>query len=226
MNPFVKQVALELYWLQPPPVFIGGSVLGFYLDAFGRSQLRTTLDVDIIIPAVTTYHLWTQLEAQLRKNHWNPDQEGPICRYRSPTGILVDFLPKEPNILGFAGIWYEEISKTPQIVLFDDISIQIAQPAHFLATKIEAFGDRGIQDPILNHDLEDIISLIDGCADLLSSIKKQNPTMRQWIQEKMIFISKQDWFQDAVTGNLPRGPNQQQREEHLFQKWSLIIQIN
>ena len=33
-------------------------------------------------------------------------------------------------------------------------------------------------------------------------------------------------FQDAVTGNLPRGPNQQQREEHLFQKWSFIIQIN
>ena len=225
MNPFVKQIAMELSWLQLSPVFIGGSVLGFYLDAFGRSQLRTTLDVDIIIPAVTTYHLWTQLEDQLRKKLWIPTQDGPICRYRSPTGILVDFLPKQPNILGFAGMWYEDISKAPQTVVIDDISIQIAQPAHFLATKIEAFWDRGMQDPILSHDLEDIISLIDGCTDLLSSIHNQNPTIRLWIQEKMAFISEQDWFQDAVMGNLPRGPSQMQREEHLFQKWSHIMQM-
>ena len=225
MNPIVKQIAMELSWLQPSPVFIGGSVLGFYLDAFGRSQLRTTLDVDIIIPAVTTYHLWTQLESQLRKNLWVPAQEGPICRYCSPTGILVDFLPKQPSILGFAGMWYEDISKAPQTVVIDDISIQIAQPAHFLATKIEAFWDRGLQDPMLSHDLEDIISLMDGCTELLSSINNQNPTIRLWIKEKTAFISEQDWFQDAVVGNLPRGPNQIQREEHLLQKWSDIMQM-
>lgn len=224
MNPFVKQVAIELIWLQPDPVFIGGSVLGYYLDAFGRSQLRTTLDVDIIVPAISTYPLWSKLEAQLRSKGWNPHQDGPICRYRSPSGILVDFLPNQPEILGFAGKWYSDICLHPSVIMIDEISIHLAQPAHFLSTKLEAFFDRGMQDPIMSHDLEDIVSLIDGCHALFDSLQRQKAEIRDWIQKKMAFIASQEWFFDSVMGNLPRGPNQQKRVQMFLKKWQTMTQ--
>jgi hypothetical protein len=60
------EVARELAWLAPPPVFIGGATIGLFIDAFGKSQLRTTKDVDCIVPAVTTQVGWFALEGELR----------------------------------------------------------------------------------------------------------------------------------------------------------------
>lgn len=46
----LDRVAGELAWLSPPPVFLGGATIGLFLDAFGRAQLRSTQDIDCIVP--------------------------------------------------------------------------------------------------------------------------------------------------------------------------------
>ena len=74
----LAEVAEELAWLAPAPVFIGGSTIGLFLDALGRDQLRPTKDVDCIVPAVLTRTDWFQLESELRRRGWQPDPDGPI----------------------------------------------------------------------------------------------------------------------------------------------------
>lgn len=39
-----------------------------------------------------------------------------------------------------------------------------------MATKLEAFRDRGNNDVYLNHDLEDIVTVVDGREELLSEL--------------------------------------------------------
>ncbi len=102
----LSQVAQELDWLESKPVFVGGATLGLYLDEMGRSQLRTTYDVDCIIPSITSRTGWWQLEKQLRSRGWAPDSTGPICRYLSPGGAIVDLMTVDPAVLGFSGRWY------------------------------------------------------------------------------------------------------------------------
>jgi len=221
----IKHLVQELSWLEPPPVFIGGATIGLYLDAFGRSQLRTTIDVDIIVPRITTYLQWTVLEAKLREHSWSPMMKGPICRYVSPSGILVDMLPCHPEILGFAGKWYPVIAEDYIEVVVDGVAIRIAQPAHLLASKIEAFEDRGNDDPVMSHDFEDIVSLVDGCGGLFASVVEQSDVTRNWIVAKLQHFQQSNWFIDATLGSLPRGGNQGDREKQFMDKWKRLTDL-
>lgn len=76
----LAEVVVELSWLEPPPVFIGGATIGLFLDEFGRSQLRPTKDVDCIVPSIATAIAWFELESELRRRGWHPDPHGPRCR--------------------------------------------------------------------------------------------------------------------------------------------------
>jgi|SRR5664279_4669267 len=49
---------------------------------------------------------------------------------------------------------------------------------HFLATKFEAFNDRGGRDVYLSHDLEDIVTVIDGRAELADELAQADATLR------------------------------------------------
>ena len=95
----VDAVAAGLAWISPEPVYVGGATIGLFLDALGRSQLRATLDVDCIVPSVVTRVAWWKLEEGLRARGWSPDPDGPICRYRSPGGVLVDLMSEDPGVL-------------------------------------------------------------------------------------------------------------------------------
>jgi hypothetical protein len=176
MIEWLQQISKELEWLEPPPIFIGGSALALYLDPFSRSQLRTTKDVDIIVCKIKTYLDWSLLEKTLRLRGWKPNMsdDAPLCRYISPSEILVDFMSPSEEVLGFTNQWYSEIKDATQEYQIGEHSILIAQPAHFLATKLEAHLSRGKDDPWMSHDLEDIVALVDGCTELIESIKKQN----------------------------------------------------
>jgi len=63
----LDQVAADLEWLVPEPVFVGGATIGLFLDDLGRSQLRPTLDVDCIAPQLVSRAAWYQLEAVKRR---------------------------------------------------------------------------------------------------------------------------------------------------------------
>ena len=69
----------ELHWLETPPIFVGGAALHCYLDAFARSQLRTTKDIDLILFQITSSMQWIEFEEQLRQMKWSPDMNGPMC---------------------------------------------------------------------------------------------------------------------------------------------------
>lgn len=202
----LADVAQELEWLSPAPVFIGGSTIGLFLDALGRDQLRPTKDVDCIVPTVLSRTDWFQFEAELRHRGWQPDPDGPICRYRSPRSHTVDLLGARPEVQGFAGAWFERATRsTEQHVLSSTVTVTTPTLPYLLACKVEAFRHRGAKDPLASADLEDLVALLDGCQTLDSAFDRAESDVQRFIAAWCGSLILDDALRAAAEGQLPRG---------------------
>ena len=199
------EVAEEVAWMVPPPIFIGGATVGLFLDDFGRSQLRTTKDVDCIVPTLVSRPSWFALEETLRSRGWHPDVDGPVCRYRSPRGHLVDFLAVHPDIQGFAGRWFAAALASASAHIVGGKELWVPDAAHLLACKLEAYEDRGAADPLLSKDLEDIVALVDGCGVLLETVARAPLPVCDYVRERVAVLLVNEEAMEAVAGHLPRG---------------------
>lgn len=140
--------------------FVGGAALCVLVDSPDLMDLRPTLDVDVVVSAVS-YAQYSELEAALRKAGFRHGQsrDAPICRWLID-GCKVDIMPQESGFLGMNSKWFAEVmgSATP-MDLGEGCIAKVITPACFLATKLEAFSDRGESDYYGSKDLEDIVTL-------------------------------------------------------------------
>lgn len=75
--------------------------------------------------------------------------------------------PAAENVLGFSNRWYDLALRTARIVQLPGggLPVRLIRPDCFLATKLEAFEDRGAGDYLGSHDLEDVLSVVDGRSE-------------------------------------------------------------
>lgn len=89
-------------------VFVGGATVTLWITDPGAPPVRPTKDVDVdVVVGVATRSAFHAFEARLREHRFAEDQEdGIICRWRHPaTGLILDAMPADPGILGFANRW-------------------------------------------------------------------------------------------------------------------------
>jgi hypothetical protein len=171
----IMVVAEALGDLRSQVVFVGGSVAELYATQPELSDIRPTIDVDCVVDIqIVTYSDYARLEEKLRKLGFANDtsENAPICR-KTYRGIIVDFMPVNPDILGFSNRWYKtgyenRIEKT----LPDRTAIYIFPVEYYVATKLEALNSRGGSDIRGSHDWEDIVYVLDNCDYFLSNLQK------------------------------------------------------
>lgn len=74
---------------------------------------------------------------------------------------MVDVIPTEAEVLGFTNKWYREaFAHAVYQKLPSGKSIKTVTAVYFIATKFEAFRNRGRGDVMASPDLEDIITMI------------------------------------------------------------------
>lgn len=208
-------VSGELAWLRPEPVFLGGATIALFLDAFGRSQVRHTDDVDLVVPSVASRSAWWALEEELRARGWSPDPDGPICRYRSPSGVVVDLMSEDPSILGFASRWYREVvARAEERQLSTGRTLRVPPPELLLACKLDAWRDRGQRDPYGSQDLEDVAALLDGCRELEERVASAEANLRQAIGEALSEIEQNHL--EALLGHVPRSGDRRSQEARIL----------
>lgn len=86
--------------------FVGGATIELWITDPGAPPVRATNDVDIVME-VATRNEFHAFEKRLREHRFGPDlEDGIICRWRHrENGLILDAMPTNPAILGFANRW-------------------------------------------------------------------------------------------------------------------------
>lgn len=183
--------------------FVGGSTTALLLtDTVTLESIRFTEDVDLIVGA-DSMGAWLQLKKQLRARGFTESMDDDIvCRMRLGD-LKVDFLPQDEKILGFTNRWYADALKSAHSYrLTDELTINLLDPVYFFATKLEAWRGRGNNDPLISHDLEDIIHLVDGREELLPELNQARPDVRGYIAQQVAKLLEHPGFEYAVQGTI------------------------
>lgn len=197
----VELVAQALGDLRERLVFVGGCAVDLLLTDTAAAPTRVTYDVDLVaqVAALAGYH---KLEEEFTKLSFKRDmsKDAPICRWRLGN-LEVDLMPMDTNVLGFANRWYPLAVQTAQlIVLPSGAAIRLIAAPVFLATKFEAFADRGKGDLLGSHDLEDIVNVLDGRPGIVGEIALSTMELRRYLADQCGALLVMPNFTDALQG--------------------------
>ncbi|OCW97600.1 hypothetical protein [Alishewanella sp. HH-ZS] len=199
------QVATALDELLPQVVFIGGCTTGLFLtDDFTKEQVRYTDDVDLIVHA-GGFGAWAQLAERLRQLGFRESMERDVICTMMLGRLKVDFMPDDDRILGFSNRWYRDAMATARdFTLTEAITIKLVEPVYFVATKLEAYLGRGNGDALSSHDIEDLINIFDGRAEIVAEVNAVDGELRDFIRIQLQALLDDANFEYAVqsaTGN-------------------------
>jgi predicted nucleotidyltransferase len=209
-------------------VFVGGCATGLLVTAPRAQPIRMTLDVDLVaeVASLSEYH---ELERKFEALGFVHDlsAEAPICRWQMGR-LVVDLMPSRSDILGFANAWYPMAIETAQrLTLPDtDLAIRLIRASVFIATKLVAFRDRGRGDFLASHDLEDIITIVDGREALREEVVSAPPALRRYIADEVGKLLAKDDFVSALSGQLPADAAAQSRLPLLMQRLRGLAKID
>lgn len=181
-------VALGLQELRQKVVFVGGAVINLYNDDIASEEIRPTEDIDMTLKS-ENYFEWTTIQERLSELEFFPDPFGhAICSYKFK-GIPIDIMPAENSAIGESNSWYEPGFKDLKtVVIGNNTSIQILSTPYFLATKFEAFKNRGFNDYRSSHDFEDIIFVLDNRTTIVNEILNADEVVKSYLKKEILFL--------------------------------------
>jgi len=104
-------------------------------------------------------------------------------------------------MMGFANRWYPLVARTcTDRVLPSGMTIRLISAPAFVATKFEAFSDRGQGAFLASHDLEDIINVLDGRPELADEVAQAPDELRAYLAYRCRALLEQSGFMDALPG--------------------------
>lgn len=110
--------------------------------------------------------------------------------------MQLDLVPLDEKVLGFANRWYR--------VGFD-------------ATKFEAFKDRGNNDVYLSHDLEDIMTVMEGRSSVAQEMATAHAAVRKHVGQSVAALLDMPTFHNALPGLLSDPEREQIIKTRLMQ---------
>ena len=185
-------------------VFLGGASIVLWITDPGAPPARPTKDVDVVVE-ITTRAQFYAFEERLRSLHFKEDKEdGVICRWHhDDSGLILDAMPSNASILGFANRWQgASIPHALKRGLPSGAKLRAAPPVYLLATKIEAFNDRGREDFLGSRDFSDIIVLVDGREELVAEARSAEPSLRAYLADELGRLLSHPRFRDGVSAAL------------------------
>lgn len=220
----ITAVANKLQTLCNDVTFVGGAVLGFLITDELTPDVRFTMDVDCIVNIVN-HSDYYKLSKKLREKGLKEIivSNHPICRWKCDH-VLVDIMPTDKKILGFSNRWYcDAIENSMMVNLNKNIQIKIISPTYFIATKLDAFFDRGKNDFLGSHDLEDIISLFDGRPEIVNDVKNSNNMVKNFITSTFSKFLKNKNFLNALPGHLNYSNEAEGRKNIVIDRMNAIF---
>lgn len=194
-------------------VFVGGATVELWITDPAAPDFRLTEDVDVVVKVATRQDYYG-IEMRLHDVGFHNDQEsGVICRFKHrESGLVLDVMPTEASILGFANRWQKEaFSHAVEVSLPEGQLIMALPPPYLLATKLEAFDSRNRLDFYGSRDWADVVALIDGREELPEEVAQAPEAVRAYVSDRLRELSEHRDFDAGVEGALPSSPESRDR---------------
>ena len=149
----------------------------------------------------------------------------PICRW-IVDDILVDLMPTSGEILGFSNLWYEAAMETATWTsLQSGEGVRVISSALFLATKLTAFHSRGQGDYRMSSDIDDIIAVVDGRAELCSEVSDAQTEVRIYIATEFTQLLNTNYFVESIDAHLSSDAASQSRITIVMERMGRIASL-
>jgi hypothetical protein len=206
-------------------VFLGGCATALLITDPAAPPMRATVDVDVIVEA-TSLSVYHRFSSKLRERSFSEDSSpgAPICRWLSGS-LVLDVMPTDPDLLGFGNQWFKKAFRAAErTALPSGKTIKLLPAPYFIATKIEAFDQRGDDDFLFSKDTEDVIAVIDGRAELAKEIIEAEHGLRRYITEHLSRWMENSDFLDALPGLMLPDSASQARVTTIMSRIEKIIE--
>jgi predicted nucleotidyltransferase len=98
--------------------------------------------------------------------------------------------------------WFKAGFDAAQIIELEDVKIKIMSVSYFLATKFEAFHNRGKSDPFGSPDFEDIVYILDNNADFIKELNNVPDDVKRYLELEFERLLYDKTLNEAILGNL------------------------
>lgn len=196
-----KKVALALGDLNEQVVYVGGAVVSLYIDDPAAEDIRPTKDIDLAFQIASFAKLEELREALNQRGFYQNSEDTVICRFRFED-LKVDVMATENIGWAPASPWFKSGFEKAIPITIDKVTIKVLSLPYFLATKLEAFFDRGIKDVYASHDLEDIVYLFNYTINIDSQLLASDIEVKTYLVEKLKEIRNHGTIVSAIRGSL------------------------
>jgi len=196
----VAEVAKALAELKNQMVFVGGAVVSLYADDPAADEIRPTADIDMTINLMK-FSNWAKMQERLAELNFYPDPFGhAICSYKYKD-IPVDIMPAEEGPLGPSNKWYVFGFNDLWKITVKDEEIQILSAPVYLATKFEAYNNRG-GDYRTSHDFEDIIYVLDNRIRIVPEIENAHKEIKEFLKKEINKILSSKFLEEILSSHI------------------------
>jgi predicted nucleotidyltransferase len=197
----LTSIAYAMGALREQVVFVGGCATGLLITQPLVADARATEDVDAIVEVASLVGYYA-LSRQLMEQGFKQTMANNTPPFRWYwNGMQLDLVPLDEKVLGFANRWYRPgFESAVTAILPSGLQLRHLSAPYFMATKLEAFKDRGNNDVYLSHDLEDVIAVVDGREELIHELTAARPDVRDFVAQTLLGILRQPDFTNVLPG--------------------------
>lgn len=196
----VAEIAEALQHFKDTVVFVGGAIVSLYTDDPAADEIRPTQDVDMTLNVINLGE-WRIIQEELSELGFHPDPFGhAICSYKY-NDIPVDIMAAEDGPLGPANKWFKIGFNNLWTVMAKDQEIRILSAPCYLATKFEAFKDRG-KDYRTSHDIEDIIYIMDNRTTIVEEVNESKDSIKAFIKDQLLKIVNLGVMEEVLASHI------------------------
>lgn len=149
-------------------------------------------------------------------------EDNVTCRFRFED-IKVDVMATRTIDWSPGNRWFDLGFKSAFSLSLDEISIRLLPLPYYLASKLDAFFDRGIHDIWASHDFEDVVYLFNHVSDIADQVLGSEEAVKTYLKECATTILESPQLQEAIVGNLLHDA-QEDRFQWILSRLSAIAQ--
>ena len=195
------KIAKALGELNHQVVFVGGAMVSLYIDDPAAEDIRPTKDIDLTFQIATVGQLEDLRQSLTDKGFHETHDSNVICRF-SFEDLLVDVMSTKSVGWAPSNRWFASGFDQATKVHLEEIDVRILPFSYFLASKMDAFFDRGIIDVYASHDMEDIIYLFNYRSGIVEDILVADKEVKNYLVDCVNKILNNGQIMNALPGHL------------------------